>query len=68
MFVSDIFPSYPGSYYILSFILFIVNRLEDALEILDIGRIVDPHFKAFDGNDMSYFSSAANPSFSFFFF
>jgi hypothetical protein len=26
-----------------------VNQLEDALEILDMGRIVDPKFEPFDG-------------------
>ncbi|KAI7898262.1 uncharacterized protein BX663DRAFT_462268 [Cokeromyces recurvatus] len=46
--ILDMFPSHAGCYYILGFILFIMNQLEDALDILDIGRMVDSEFEPFD--------------------
>lgn len=45
----DILPGHAGCYYILGFILFIMNQLEDALDILDMGRLVDSSFEPFDG-------------------
>ncbi|KAI9471997.1 MAG: hypothetical protein EXX96DRAFT_582537 [Benjaminiella poitrasii] len=46
--ILDMFPSHAGCYYILGFILFTMNRLEDALDILDMGRAVEPTFEPFD--------------------
>jgi hypothetical protein len=37
-----VFPGHAGSYYILGYMLFIVNQLEDALDVIDMGRLVDP--------------------------
>lgn len=42
-------PSHAGCYHVLSYILFTVNRLEAALEVLNMGRIVDPTFVPFKG-------------------
>ncbi|KAL9537243.1 hypothetical protein MBANPS3_011954 [Mucor bainieri] len=49
LWILDILPGHAGCYYILGFILFIMNQLEDALDILDMGRLVDSSFEPFDG-------------------
>lgn len=46
----DAFPSYAGCYYILSYMLFIVNRFEDALDVMDMGRLHTSTFEPFNGN------------------
>lgn len=46
----DAFPSYAGSYYILSYLLYIVNRFEDALDVMDMGRLCSTSFPPFNGN------------------
>ncbi|KAK4515111.1 uncharacterized protein ATC70_002721 [Mucor velutinosus] len=48
LWILDILPGHAGCYYILGFILFILNQLEDALDILDMGRLVDSSFEPFD--------------------
>ncbi|KAF1802651.1 hypothetical protein FB192DRAFT_1379143 [Mucor lusitanicus] len=48
LWILDILPGHAGCYYILGFILFIMNQLEDALDILDMGRVVDSSFEPFD--------------------
>lgn len=40
----------------MGFILFIMNQLEDALDILDMGRLVDSSFEPFDGKCCSEWS------------
>ncbi|KAI9467945.1 hypothetical protein BDB00DRAFT_985557 [Zychaea mexicana] len=45
MWILDVFPTHAGCYYILGFILFVLNRLEDALIPLRTGRLVDPGFE-----------------------
>ncbi|CEP12258.1 hypothetical protein [Parasitella parasitica] len=47
LWILDILPGHAGCYYILSFILFIMDRLEDALDVLDMGRLVDSSFEPF---------------------
>ncbi|KAI8646700.1 hypothetical protein BD408DRAFT_336333 [Parasitella parasitica] len=48
LWILDILPGYAGCYYILSFILFTMNQLEDALDVIDMGRLVDSSFELFD--------------------
>ncbi|GAA5803200.1 hypothetical protein HPULCUR_008676 [Helicostylum pulchrum] len=47
LWILDALPEYAGCYYILSYMLFIVNRMEDALDILDMGRTINPTFEPF---------------------
>ncbi|KAI7849105.1 hypothetical protein BDC45DRAFT_292006 [Circinella umbellata] len=49
MWILDVFPTHAGCYYILGFILFVLNRLEDALIPLRTGRLVDPEFEPIAG-------------------
>lgn len=46
---TDAFPSHAGSYYILSYLLYIVNRFEDALDVMDLGRVYSSTFQPFNG-------------------
>jgi hypothetical protein len=46
----DVFPGHAGCYYILAFICFVLNKLEEATIILQMGRAVDPTFEPLDGN------------------
>lgn len=46
---TDMFPDHPGCYYILGFILFVLNRLEEATVLLKMGRTIDPGFEPFNG-------------------
>ncbi|CAO3652560.1 unnamed protein product [Cunninghamella blakesleeana] len=46
--ILDTFPSHGGCYYILGFILFILNQLEDAITLLQMGRNVDCNFEPID--------------------
>ncbi|KAI7862350.1 hypothetical protein BDF14DRAFT_1856873 [Spinellus fusiger] len=48
MFILDLFPGHAGCYYILGFILFILNQLEEAIVLLNMGRAVDPDFEPID--------------------
>lgn len=50
----DALPEYAACYYILSYMLFIVNRMEDALDILDMGRTINPTFEPFNGTIYIY--------------
>ncbi|CDS07647.1 hypothetical protein LRAMOSA01596 [Lichtheimia ramosa] len=43
--ILDVFPTHAGCYYVLGFILFVLNRLQDALVPLQVGRRVDPNFE-----------------------
>ncbi|KAL0094707.1 hypothetical protein F4703DRAFT_1032598 [Phycomyces blakesleeanus] len=45
----DIFPGHSGCYYILGFILFVLNQLEEAMILLQMGRAADPDFEPIDG-------------------
>lgn len=49
MWILDVFPAHGGCYYILGFILFVLNKLEEAMILLQMGRAVDPTFEPFDG-------------------
>jgi tetratricopeptide (TPR) repeat protein len=49
MWILDVFPSHAGCYYILAFILFVLNKLEEAMILLQMGRAVDPNFEPIDG-------------------
>ncbi|KAI9314542.1 hypothetical protein BX666DRAFT_1967671 [Dichotomocladium elegans] len=51
LWILDVFPTHAGCYYVLAFILYVLNRLEDALFPLQIGRRVDPTFEPVDGNN-----------------
>ncbi|KAI7876806.1 uncharacterized protein EV154DRAFT_429625 [Mucor mucedo] len=51
LWILDAFPSYAGSYYILSYLLYIVNRFEDALDVMDMGRLCSTSYPPFDGNN-----------------
>ncbi|KAI8368003.1 hypothetical protein EDC96DRAFT_564506 [Choanephora cucurbitarum] len=46
--ILDTFPGHAGCYYILAFILFVLNKLEEALTLLQMGRVVDPGFEPID--------------------
>ncbi|CAO3688582.1 hypothetical protein G6F70_006663 [Rhizopus microsporus] len=48
MWILDVFPAHGGCYYILGFILFVLNKLEEAMILLQMGRAVDPTFEPFD--------------------
>jgi hypothetical protein len=49
MWILDVFPGHAGCYYILGFILFVLNKLEEAAILLQMGRAVDPTFEPIDG-------------------
>ncbi|KAI9028331.1 hypothetical protein CLU79DRAFT_738827 [Phycomyces nitens] len=46
--ILDIFPGHSGCYYILGFILFVLNQLEEAMILLQMGRAADPDFEPID--------------------
>lgn len=48
LWILDVFPGHAGCYYILGFILFVLNKLEEAVILLQMGRAVDPTFKPID--------------------
>ncbi|KAI8075786.1 uncharacterized protein B0P05DRAFT_572524 [Gilbertella persicaria] len=48
MWILDVFPGHAGCYYILGFILFVLNKLEEAMILLQMGRAVDPEFEPID--------------------
>ncbi|KAI8366561.1 hypothetical protein BD560DRAFT_400677 [Blakeslea trispora] len=48
--ILDTFPGHAGCYYILGFILFVLNKLDEALILLQMGRAVDPSFEPIDSN------------------
>ncbi|KAG1223653.1 hypothetical protein G6F35_004526 [Rhizopus arrhizus] len=48
MWILDVFPTHGGCYYILGFILFVLNKLEESMILLQMGRAVDPTFEPFD--------------------
>ncbi|CAO3673694.1 unnamed protein product [Rhizopus stolonifer] len=48
MWILDVFPAHGGCYYILGFVLFVLNNLEEAMILLQMGRAVDPAFEPFD--------------------
>ncbi|KAG0163488.1 hypothetical protein DFQ28_011615 [Apophysomyces sp. BC1034] len=48
MWILDIFPAHAGSYYILGFALFVLNRLEEAMILLQMAHAVDPGFEPVD--------------------
>ncbi|KAI8975327.1 hypothetical protein BDF20DRAFT_802699, partial [Mycotypha africana] len=47
MWILDTFPTHAGCYYILGFILFVLNKLEEARILLQMGCGVDPDFEPF---------------------
>lgn len=49
LWILDVFPGHAGCYYILGFILFVLNKLEEAIILLQMGRAVDPTFEPIDG-------------------
>ncbi|KAG2197839.1 hypothetical protein INT47_009720 [Mucor saturninus] len=48
LWILDVFPGHAGCYYILGFILFVLNKLEEATILLQMGRAVDPSFEPID--------------------
>ncbi|KAG2237625.1 hypothetical protein INT48_004528 [Thamnidium elegans] len=48
MWILDVFPTHAGCYYILAFILFVLNKLEEAAILLQMGRAADPGFEPID--------------------
>lgn len=58
--ILDMLPSHAGCYHVLSYILFTVNRLEAALEVLNMGRIVDPTFVPFKELEEEIISTVGN--------
>ncbi|KAF7732508.1 hypothetical protein EC973_003254 [Apophysomyces ossiformis] len=48
MWILDVFPGHAGCYYILAFILFVLNQLEESMMLLSMGRAVDPEFEPID--------------------
>ncbi|KAI8088925.1 uncharacterized protein BX664DRAFT_331739 [Halteromyces radiatus] len=46
--ILDVFPAHGGCYYILAFILFVLNQLEEAVILLQMGRSVDSSFEPID--------------------
>ncbi|KAF9175000.1 hypothetical protein BGX21_006041 [Mortierella sp. AD011] len=43
--VLDNFPGHAGCYHLLGFALYVLNELEDALSLLEIGSMVDPNYE-----------------------
>ncbi|KAI8074861.1 hypothetical protein BC940DRAFT_286807 [Gongronella butleri] len=46
--ILDVFPAHGGAYYMLAFILFVLNQLEEAVILLRMGRAVDDSFEPID--------------------
>ncbi|KAH8550632.1 hypothetical protein BGW37DRAFT_497778 [Umbelopsis sp. PMI_123] len=46
--ILDVFPGHAGCYHLLGFILFVLNRLEEAMILLEFGRTVDPDYEPID--------------------
>ncbi|KAI8360986.1 hypothetical protein B0O80DRAFT_380679 [Mortierella sp. GBAus27b] len=55
--VLDYFPGHAGCYHLLGFTLYVLNELEDAQTVLDIGSMVDPTYEPIQGK---LFSSVGN--------
>jgi hypothetical protein len=53
----DYFPGHAGCYHLLGFTLYVLNELEDAQTVLDIGSMVDPGYEPIQGK---LFSSVGN--------
>ncbi|KAI8881535.1 hypothetical protein K501DRAFT_188763 [Backusella circina FSU 941] len=49
LWILDFYPYHAGCYYILSLLLFMIHQHEEALDILDLGREIDPTFDMFNG-------------------
>lgn len=45
----DNFPGHAGCYHLLGFTLYVLNELEDALSLLEIGSMVDPNYEPISG-------------------
>ncbi|KAF9914253.1 hypothetical protein BX616_008641 [Lobosporangium transversale] len=43
--ILDNFPGHAGCYHLLGFTLYVLNELEDALSLLEIGSMVDPNYE-----------------------
>ncbi|KAF9420793.1 hypothetical protein BGZ94_009037 [Podila epigama] len=43
--ILDNFPGHAGCYHLLGFTLYVLNELEDALSLLEIGSMVDPSYE-----------------------
>ncbi|KAF9994250.1 hypothetical protein BGZ65_010127, partial [Modicella reniformis] len=43
--ILDYFPGHAGCYHLLGFTLYVLNELEDALTLLEIGSMVDPNYE-----------------------
>ncbi|KAG0264307.1 hypothetical protein BG011_007055 [Mortierella polycephala] len=43
--ILDNFPGHAGCYHLLGFALYVLNELEDALSLLEIGSMVDPNYE-----------------------
>ncbi|KAG0228584.1 hypothetical protein BGW42_002074 [Actinomortierella wolfii] len=43
--ILDVFPGHAGCYHLLGFTLYVLNALEDALSLLEIGSMVDPTYE-----------------------
>ncbi|KAI8640223.1 hypothetical protein BD408DRAFT_434453 [Parasitella parasitica] len=48
MHILDVFPGHAGCYYILGFILFVLNKLEEAIILLEMSKAVDSSFEPVD--------------------
>ncbi|ORZ10779.1 hypothetical protein BCR42DRAFT_333404, partial [Absidia repens] len=48
--VLDVFPAHAGCYYILGFILYVFNQLEESITLLRMGHKIDCSFGAITGN------------------
>ncbi|KAI8604896.1 hypothetical protein EDD21DRAFT_286643, partial [Dissophora ornata] len=48
--ILDNFPGHAGCYHLLGFTLYVLNELEDALSLLEIGSMVDPNYEPISGN------------------
>ncbi|CAM0142835.1 hypothetical protein VKS41_002600 [Umbelopsis sp. WA50703] len=46
--ILDVFPGHAGCYHLLGFILYVLNRLEEAMILLEFGRTVDPEYEPID--------------------
>jgi hypothetical protein len=51
----DFYPYHAGCYYILSLLLFMIHQHEEALDIIDLGREMNPTFHRFNGKMTSPF-------------
>ncbi|KAG0307476.1 hypothetical protein BGZ98_000194 [Dissophora globulifera] len=43
--ILDHFPGHAGCYHLLGFTLYVLNELEDALTLLEVGSMVDPNYE-----------------------